>query len=222
MIFLGVIITAVIAYLLGSINSSIIVVRIFEKKDIRDYGSRNAGLTNTLRVCGKKCAAFTLVGDLVKGIIAVLLSKWICCLLGIAENINSDNIYFIGYVAGIFAIIGHVFPLYYKFKGGKGVLVGVSVFVVIDWRMFLILIGIFAIVLAISKYVSLGSMIAAACCPILTFLLQYFTSDLSLSYIILGTVLSAVMGGMVIFMHRSNIQRLKNGTENKFSFSPKK
>lgn len=222
MIFAGIIITAIIAYLLGSINSSIIVVRIFEKKDIRDYGSGNAGLTNTLRVCGKKCAAFTLIGDLAKGIIAVLLSKWVCCLLGIAENINSDNIYFIGYIAGIFAIIGHVFPLYYKFKGGKGVLVGVSVFVVIDWRLFLILIGIFAIVLAISKYVSLGSMIAAACCPILTFLLQYFTSDLSLNYIILSTVLSAVMGGMVIFMHRSNIQRLKNGTENKFSFSSKK
>ena len=125
MIFAGIIITAIIAYLLGSINSSIIVVRIFEKKDIRDYGSGNAGLTNTLRVCGKKCAAFTLIGDLAKGIIAVLLSKWVCCLFGIAENINSDNIYFIGYIAGIFAIIGHVFPLYYKFKGGKGVLVGV-------------------------------------------------------------------------------------------------
>lgn len=222
MIAIGIMITAVVSYLLGSINSSIIIVRLLEHKDIRDYGSGNAGLTNTLRVCGKKCALFTLVGDLGKGIIAVLLSKWICCLLGIAESITSDNIYFIGYVAGIFAIIGHIFPLYYKFKGGKGVLVGVSVFIVIDWKMFLILIVIFAIVLAISKYVSLGSIIAAGFCPVLTFLLQYFTTDLSISYIVLSTVLSAVMGGMVIFMHRSNIERLKNGTENKFSFSSKK
>lgn len=222
MIILAIIFTIAESYLLGSCNSSIITVRIFEKKDIRDYGSHNAGLTNTLRCFGKKCALFTLIGDLLKGVAAVLAAKSICCLLGVADSMTSDNIIFIGYIAGISAIIGHVFPLYYNFKGGKGVLVGVSVFIVIDWKAFLIMIGIFIIVLAFSKYVSLGSVIAASFCPFITFFLQYFTTSLTLGSIIINTALAAVMAAMVISMHKDNIKRLISGTENKFSLSSKK
>ena len=222
MLILAILISAVLSYLLGSFNSSILVVRLLKHQDIREFGSHNAGLTNTLRCFGKGCAALTLVGDLAKGIFAVLLSKGICELLGTGLTAQND-VHFIGYIAGIFAILGHVFPIYYHFKGGKGVLVGVSVFLGIDWKVFLCLIVIFAVVLAISKYVSLGSIIAAACCPVVTFLFQFWQrGDLPMWYLWLNTGLAALMGAWVIYMHRTNIQRLKAGNENKFSFHSKK
>ena len=222
MLILAILISAVLSYLLGSFNSSILVVRLLKHQDIREFGSHNAGLTNTLRCFGKGCAALTLVGDLAKGIVAVLLSKGICELLGTGLTAQND-VHFIGYIAGIFAILGHVFPIYYHFKGGKGVLVGVSVFLGIDWKVFLCLIVIFAVVLAISKYVSLGSIIAAACCPVVTFLSQFWQrGDLPMWYLWLNTGLAALMGAWVIYMHRTNIQRLKAGNENKFSFHSKK
>lgn len=222
MLILAILISAVLSYLLGSFNSSILVVRLLKHQDIREFGSHNAGLTNTLRCFGKGCAALTLVGDLAKGIVAVLLSKGICELLGTGLTAQND-VHFIGYIAGIFAILGHVFPIYYHFKGGKGVLVGVSVFLGIDWKVFLCLIVIFAVVLAISKYVSLGSIIAAACCPVVTFLFQFWQrGDLPMWYLLLNTGLAALMGAWVIYMHRTNIQRLKAGNENKFSFHSKK
>ena len=222
MLILAILISAVLSYLLGSFNSSILVVRLLKHQDIREFGSHNAGLTNTLRCFGKGCAALTLVGDLAKGIVAVLLSKGICELLGTGRTAQND-VHFIGYIAGIFAILGHVFPIYYHFKGGKGVLVGVSVFLGIDWKVFLCLIVIFAVVLAISKYVSLGSIIAAACCPVVTFLFQFWQrGDLPMWYLWLNTGLAALMGAWVIYMHRTNIQRLKAGNENKFSFHSKK
>ena len=222
MLILAILISAVLSYLLGSFNSSILVVRLLKHQDIREFGSHNAGLTNTLRCFGKGCAALTLVGDLAKGIVAVLLSKGICELLGTGLTAQND-VHFIGYIAGIFAILGHVFPIYYHFKGGKGVLVGVSVFLGIDWKVFLCLIVIFAVVLAISKYVSLGSIIAAACCPVVTFLFQSWQrGDLPMWSLWLNTGLAALMGAWVIYMHRTNIQRLKAGNENKFSFHSKK
>lgn len=222
MLILAILISAVLSYLLGSFNSSILVVRLLKHQDIREFGSHNAGLTNTLRCFGKGCAVLTLVGDLAKGIVAVLLSKGICELLGTGLTAQND-VHFIGYIAGIFAILGHVFPIYYHFKGGKGVLVGVSVFLGIDWKVFLCLIVIFAVVLAISKYVSLGSIIAAACCPVVTFLFQFWQrGNLPMWYLWLNTGLAALMGAWVIYMHRTNIQRLKAGNENKFSFRSKK
>ncbi len=222
MLILAILISAVLSYLLGSFNSSILVVRLLKHQDIREFGSHNAGLTNTLRCFGKGCAALTLVGDLAKGIVAVLLSKGICELLGTGLTAQND-VHFIGYIAGIFAILGHVFPIYYHFKGGKGVLVGVSVFLGIDWKVFLCLIVIFAVVLAISKYVSLGSIIAAACCPVVTFLFQFWQrGDLPMWYLWLNTGLAALMGAWVIYMHRTNIQRLKAGNENQFSLHSKK
>ena len=222
MLILAILISAVLSYLLGSFNSSILVVRLLKHQDIREFGSHNAGLTNTLRCFGKGCAALTLVGDLAKGIVAVLLSKGICELLGTGLTAQND-VHFIGYIAGIFAILGHVFPIYYHFKGGKGVLVGVSVFLGIDWKVFLCLIVIFAVALVISKYVSLGSIIAAACCPVVTFLFQFWQrGDLPMWYLWLNTGLAALMGAWVIYMHRTNIQRLKAGNENKFSFHSKK
>lgn len=222
MLILAIVLSAAISYLLGSCNSAILVVRLWKHQDIREFGSHNAGLTNTLRCFGKGCAALTLIGDLGKGILAVFLSRGICHLLDVGLTAQQD-VHFIGYIAGIFAILGHVFPLYYHFKGGKGVLVGVSVFLGIDWKVFLCLIAVFILVLAISKYVSLGSIIASACCPVFTFLFQFFSGkDYPMWYIWLNTLMAAAMAAWVIWMHRSNIGRLRTGSENRFSFHSSK
>ncbi len=217
-IMLSSIVAAVLGYLFGSINSAILVGRLLKHKDIRDFGSGNAGLTNTLRCFGKGCAALTLIGDLGKGVVAVLLSRLLAHLFLGAEA----DVIFVGYIAGVFAIIGHVFPLYYGFKGGKGVLVGVSIFLVLDWRSFLILIAIFALVLWLTKYVCLGSMIASGCCPIVTFVSQMFRyEDYPVARLWVHAILAAVMAGMIIYMHRANIERLRNGTEYRIGEKPK-
>ncbi len=212
---------ALIGYFLGSINFSILVVRLLKGEDIREKGSGNAGLTNTLRCYGKGCALLTLIGDLGKGVAAVLLSRLVCSLLDAGISPDNDT-HYIGYIAGFFAIIGHVFPIYYGFKGGKGVLVGVSIFLVVDPAVFAIFIVIFAIVLIISKYVSLSSIIASACCPLATFMSEYFIFGTSAKLSLLYAALSIPMAAMVIWMHRSNIQRLREGCENKFSFKSSK
>ncbi len=223
MVIISCLISALVGYLFGSINSAILTVKLLKHEDIRNFGSGNAGLTNTLRCFGKGCALITLIGDLSKGIIAVIISQYFGKLLcGTAADL-----YLLGCIAGIFAILGHVFPLYHGFKGGKGVLVGVSIFLILDWRVFLILIGIFSLVLVISKYVSLSSVIATACCPFVTFAAQYFWKDMhhqefALSQIFLHFGLLCVMACMIIFMHRSNIQRLKAGTESKIGQKGKK
>lgn len=216
----AVLICAVISYLMGSFNSAIIVVKIMKGEDIRNFGSGNAGLTNTLRCFGKLPALFTLLGDLLKGIAAVLICRLICSLMGIGIGPEND-VYFIGYVAGLCAVIGHIFPVYYGFKGGKGVLVGVSVFLVIDPMVFGILILIFAIILAVSKYVSLSSIIASTCCPIVTLLTRYYLENETINLSVLYALMTLPICSIVILMHKSNIKRLKNGTENRFSFHKK-
>lgn len=207
------------SYLLGSLNSAIIVCRIWKKTDIRTVGSHNAGLTNTLRVFGKGPAAVTLAGDLLKGVIAVLIGQavmhWFQVGLPYADAsgaILSDTV-FAGYVAGICAIIGHIFPIYYKFKGGKGVLVSCSILLVIDPLTFCIMIPFFLLIVLITKYVSVGSITAAAVYPIVTGITQ---SLRGLPWVWLNVALTAVTAVILIYMHRSNIQRLRNGTENKF------
>lgn len=212
MILLSAVLAAVFGYLLGSINSAILVVRLLKHKDVRDFGSGNAGLTNTLRCFGKGCAGLTLLGDLGKGVLAVFLSRFAAQIL-VPEGME---MYFTGYIAGMFAIIGHVFPLYHGFKGGKGVLVGVSIFLVLDWRVFCVLIGIFAVVLIIKRYVSLASIIATSCCPAVTLLSQLLRGAFDLPHVVLHAVLTIPMAVMIVYMHRGNIERLKNGTERKF------
>lgn len=220
MIIISCLIAGVISYLLGSCNFAIIIVRLLKGEDIRKFGSGNAGLTNTLRCFGKGCAVLTLIGDLSKGVVAVLLSRWICSLMN--AGINGGDTHYIGYVAGFFAIIGHIFPIYYGFKGGKGVLVGVSIFIVTDPPTFGILILIFIIVLSISKYVSLSSIISALSAPFVTFSVHCFIHHTDMKISLLYAVLSLLMASVIIYMHKSNIEHLRNGTENKFSLGSKK
>lgn len=214
---ISLLLTAAISYLLGSLNSSIIVVRLFKHEDIREHGSKNAGLTNTIRCYGKGLGLLTLIGDLGKGIIAVLLSQFICKLL-LGENFSDE--YFIdaqaiGYIAGIFAVIGHIFPIFYGFKGGKGVLVASSVLIVVDPVTFCIIIPFFLIVAFTTKYVSVGSISAALFYPILTFLVNFLLRGDPAEKSLLYASLTLLSGLLIVYMHRANIKRLMAGEENK-------
>ena len=188
----------VVPYFLGSINFGIIISKLFHGEDIREYGSGNAGMTNMLRTYGKRDAAITLIGDALKAVVAVILGR---ILFGISG----------GYVAGLTYILGHAFPCYYKFKGGKGVVVTAATIAVIDWRIFLVLLGIFILVVAFSKYISLGSV-----CGMLVFPLLVQVWDRGLS---INVLLSCLISALVIFLHRGNIKRIYNGTESKLSLS---
>lgn len=222
-----IILTMVISYLLGSCNSAIITVKLLKHEDIREHGSKNAGLTNTLRCYGKIPALFTLIGDLSKGIIAVLLSllafKLImggdCFDTAVLPSVIDEKT--VGYLSGIFSILGHIFPLYYGFKGGKGILVSCSILIVIDPLTFVIIIPFFALVLFITRYVSVASISAAVFYPILTFILHYFAEGLPMNLCIAHVILVACTSVLLIYMHRANIKRLREGTENKFSFGKK-
>ena len=216
-------ITAVISYLLGSCNSAIIVVKLLKHEDIREHGSKNAGLTNTLRCYGKVPALLTLVGDLAKGIVAAFVSIQIArVMLGADfESLYLIDERAIGYISGICSILGHIFPLYYGFKGGKGVLVSCSILLVIDPLTFCIVIPFFIIVVAISRYVSLGSILAAAAYPVITFFVHMYYYDIGIERSLLHTGLVVCTSALLIYMHRSNIQRLRNGTENKFGSKKK-
>lgn len=212
---LAVLIAAIFGYFLGSLNFSIIIVKIMTGKDIREMGSNNAGLTNTYRCVGKTCALLTLVGDVLKSILAVALAMIFANLLN--AGINGDITY-IKYIAGIGAVMGHIFPIYYGFKGGKGVLAGASSFIMIDLKVFISILAIFIVILAISKYVSLASIFASAYCPIAVFAMSFIVEQSSIGIVILHTILSVVMAGTIIWKHKPNIDRLLAGTENKFSF----
>ncbi|MGN0665941.1 MAG: glycerol-3-phosphate 1-O-acyltransferase PlsY [Huintestinicola sp.] len=223
MLYLALAVTAVVSYLLGSCNSSIIVVRLLKHEDIREHGSKNAGLTNTLRCYGKVPALLTLIGDLGKGVIAAIISLKLCELI---LGADFENVYFIderavGYISGMFSILGHIFPIYYGFKGGKGVLVSCSILLVIDPITFCIVIPFFILVVAISRYVSLGSILAAVAYPIITFFVHNYIYKIGMERSLLHTGLVVGTSILLIYMHRSNIQRLRNGTENKFGSKKK-
>ncbi len=206
MLFLGIVLSALCAYLMGSINSAIIVSQLYAKEDIRNYGSGNAGMTNILRTYGKFPAAFTAVGDFAKGALAVLIGRLLFYILGIGGTLDG------GFIAGFFALLGHLFPIYFGFRGGKGVLTSAGVILVIHPLIFLLLAVITIPIIFISRIVSLGSIFAAVLFPILVF----FFCGKSLNLDLLFAVL---MAAIVIFMHRENIKRLLSGTENRF---PKK
>ncbi len=216
-LIISLLISAAISYLIGGLNSAIISVKLLEGEDIRKHGSGNAGLTNTLRCFGKVPAICTLIGDLGKGVVAVLISKLVLSLLVPSLEFTA----FIGYFAGIFCIFGHVFPIYYGFKGGKGALVASSILLVVDPICFCIIIPFFILVIIITKYVSVGSMTAAAVYPFLTFALQYFAYNWELRNALVDAALVTVTAVIIIYMHKENIKRLKEGTENKFSVKSK-
>lgn len=194
----GIVLCMVIPYLFGSLNFAIIISKIFYRDDIRKYGSGNAGTTNMLRTYGKLPAAATLLLDMSKGALSVLLGYLI---LG-----NT----FGTYLAGLFAVLGHMFPCFYKFRGGKGVATTAVVVLCTNPIVFAILLVIFLIIVIGTKMISLGSIMCMLFYPILLF---RFTSENAKA----GVLISFLIAGLVIFMHRSNIKRIWEGKESKIS-----
>ena len=205
------IIVAVIAYLIGSINFSIIISKKMAGFDIREKGSGNAGTTNMLRSVGK-AAAITLICDILKGVVSI----FIAFLAGkIIKNL--DNALLVQ-IAGIFVLIGHTFPIFFGFKGGKGIATSLGVLLTINWQIGLICLVFALILIALTKMVSVGSISAGILFPVLVaFINQNYivpTSNSNWSYLIFSIIIAL----LVIFNHRANVQRILNGTENRISF----
>lgn len=193
---------AVVSYLLGSLNFAVILSKIFFKEDVRNYGSGNAGATNMVRTYGRKWGVITFICDGLKAVVAVLGSMF---LMGEGG----------AYIAALFAILGHIFPIYYKFRGGKGVVVAAISILCLNPLVFGILVVLFLLLVYVSRYISLGSIICAFFYPML---LNAFNSDKGF----ISTVISVLIAVIVIVMHRSNIKRLMNRTENKIGQKAKK
>mgnify|MGYP004629455225 FL=1 len=214
MMWLCFVIMLALPYLLGGINTAIIVTKIHTGKDIRTMGSGNAGLTNTLRTQGKGAAGIVLLGDVAKAVVSVLLVRLAFRLIaGVNTGDPASEMTWVEYMAGLMCIVGHIFPIYYGFKGGKGVLSAVSAIFVLDWRTGLILMAVFITIVAITRYVSLGICISSALFCVCTLLFGRF-ADNDPAWLI-NFFIAAFMGALVIFMHRGNIHRLLTHTEKK-------
>ena len=211
------ILMAVVAYLIGSVNFSVIISKKMAGFDVREKGSGNAGSTNVLRTVGKKAAALTLVCDILKGVVSILIA------IAIGNIVKDMNKELLLQIAGIAVVIGHTFPIFFGFKGGKGVATSLGVLLMSNWQIGLICL-VFALVLMIlTKMVSLGSCGAAVLFPVLTlFINEHYTvlteGKSGKAYLIYSIILAVI----VLYNHRSNIKRLLNGTENKLSFKSAK
>lgn len=221
------IVVAVAAYLLGSINPAVIVTKIATKGelDIRSVGSGNAGFTNVLRAVGKVPAVITLVCDALKCVIAVLLGGILFSQL-IAGRTDLDpvmqlQIINVGkYIAGIFCILGHSFPIYFRFKGGKGVVSAAALMLTEDWRVFLMILATFLLMFIFSKIISLASITCALLYGPYTFIATYFfdlrgNTAYFFSYVLLSTIAALIIGIFVTIKHKENIKRLLRGEEKK-------
>ena len=190
--------TAAISYFLGGINGAIISSGLFFRKDVRNYGSGNAGLTNYLRTFGPASMAMVIAIDVLKSVVAILIGGWLLHFVG-ARNVGK-------LFAGFCLILGHMYPIYYHFKGGKGVLCAGVLAWMIDWRVGAVCWGVFLIVVIFTRYVSLGSILGSICFPIFLWIFNYSA---------LEGVLALLSVLLVILKHAENILRLIGGTENK-------
>lgn len=208
--YLIIIVVAVISYLIGSVNFSILISKAISGKDIRESGSGNAGATNMLRTHGKKMGVLTLLLDVLKGIIAIIIA------IIVDENFGA-NTGDLAYIAGVCVILGHNFPIYFGFKGGKGVATSLGVVLMLDWKVGLIVAAIAIAIMALTKYVSLGSIIGGGAYIVI----EVVKAVIMNNYNVIQLVCAVIIGGLLIARHHANIKRLLNGTENKLSFGKK-
>ena len=202
LMIIGAVLVVICAYLLGSINFAIIVSGKRFKEDIRSHGSKNAGMTNMLRTYGKRAAGLTLAGDALKAIVACLIGYALIGQLG-------------AYIAGLFCMLGHVFPVFYGFRGGKGVVTAFATVLMCDPLIFLILIVLFVLIVFFTKYLSLGSIMCMLLYPLLLDrITRLMTGGITSPYVIFAVLI----GVIVTIKHWENIKRLVTGKENKFSF----
>lgn len=234
MIWIFALISAFLSYLLGSVNSSIIISKLISGNDIRTEGSGNAGATNMLRTHGKKAGILTLVFDMLKGVAAILLCMLLTFILSKfiqPENYNllssvvhptlfgkivSDfEVFYVlpslKYIGALFVVIGHNLPVFFGFKGGKGVATSGAVVLMLDWKVGLIVIAFALLVMVITRYVSLGSIVSGCVYPIVLIAFMLGKNDFDLVYFIF----SVLLGGLLVIRHKANIKRLLNGTESK-------
>lgn len=203
------IIVTIIAYLLGSISFSVIISKKMAGFDVREKGSGNAGTTNVLRTVGKKASIITLVCDILKGVVAILVAY----VAGLIMKDGVDKALLIQ-LAGIAVILGHTFPIFFGFKGGKGIATALGVLMMTNWNIGLICL-VFALVLMIlTRIVSLGSIAAAVLFPVLIIFMPHTAYLVDGNYIIYSILLAV----LVVFNHRTNVKRLLTGTENKIDF----
>lgn len=207
------VIMAVVAYLIGSVNFSVIFSKKFAGFDIREKGSGNAGTTNMLRSVGKKAAALTLICDILKGVLAILIAK----LLGLIPDMDKELMV---QIAGIAVVLGHTFPIFFKFKGGKGVATSLGIILLLNWQIGLICLIFGLVLIILTRMVSLGAVTTAILYPILTLTLADNTNYFILTegndgrkYFIYSIILAVI----ILFNHRSNIKRILAGNENKIS-----
>lgn len=209
------IIMAIIAYLIGSVNFSVIISKKMAGFDVREKGSGNAGSTNVLRTVGKKAALLTLVCDILKGVVSVLVGLLVGLIAGEAANKAV-----LVEIAALAVVIGHTFPVFFQFKGGKGVATSLGVILIVNWKIGLICLVFALAIMAVGRMVSLGSISASVLFAVLTIFIRdsYIGGvEFEFSFIIFGILLAA----LVIFNHRSNLKRILAGTENKLSFKKK-
>ena len=200
------IVSAIIGYLLGSISSAVILSKLVSGKDIRDEGSGNAGATNMLRTHGKKMGVLTLLFDALKGVLAILAGRFLGNFI--------DNEFFVKMlplIAGFFVILGHNFPVFFGFRGGKGVATSLGVILTLNYKVALFVAVIAILIMAVTRYVSLGSVLAGILYVIFDLAYMYFTD----TFYYPELIFAVLVGLLVIIRHHENIKRLKNGTERK-------
>lgn len=212
MMYIVAILIALLSYFLGSISGAILVSKRVDGDDIRNKGSKNAGTTNMLRIYGKKAAAFTFLIDILKGVIAVFIAILVeNCVKTFAPELNGVLAESLKYIASVFVVLGHDFPIYFGFKGGKGVATSIAAIMVLDWKIGLVILVTGLIIMIASRYVSLGSVISSILYPFMVIALMIGRNDFNIINLVSAVILSL----LIIIKHKSNIIRLKNGTENK-------
>ena len=210
-IVIGILLLTVVPYLLGNSNGAILVSKYILKDDIRGHGSGNAGLTNFHRVFGGKLTLVVILADVLKAVFALLLGMLGAWLLR-RTGIDAITTLRAKYIAALFCELGHMYPVFFGFKGGKVILSGGTIAIMIDWRVALLVWGSFLILASITKWVSLGSISTGIWFPIITFILWRDP---------LTTVCALIIGGLIVWKHRGNLQRILKGTESKFSLHKK-
>ena len=204
---------AIIAYLIGSVNFSVILSKKMAGFDLREKGSGNAGTTNMLRTVGKGAAALTLICDVLKGVVAI----GIAILMG-KTGADIDKALLVQ-IAGIAVVLGHTFPIFFQFKGGKGVATSLGVLLLSNWQIGLICLVFGLLLIILTRMVSLGSCAAAVLYPVLTlFIHEHYIVSEGNNYFIYSILLAII----VLWNHRANIKRIMSGTENRISFGGNK
>lgn len=202
------VVMAIIAYLIGSINFSVIISKKVAGFDVREKGSGNAGSTNMLRSVGKGAAVLTLLCDILKGVVAILIA------IGIGNLVKDADKGLLVQIAGVAVVLGHTFPIFFGFKGGKGVATSLGILLMTNWQIGLICLVFALVLMALTQMVSLGSCAAAVLFPVLTlFIKEHYIVAEGGNYFIYSVILAVI----VLYNHRSNIKRMLNGTENKLS-----